>query len=105
VPLKWPPAASQVPLLPLTSVLAVSWAHPGFSEQQATSQATPANSRFGIWGGVASTIRYNSIADLLFLRKCHAPAQSLLRLGPRPRSWVFAPCPGFPYSSSSSSQT
>jgi hypothetical protein len=44
--------------------------------------------RFGIWG-VASTICNNLIADLLFLRKCHAPAQSLLRLGPR--SWVFAP--------------
>jgi hypothetical protein len=47
------------------------------------------NARFGIWG-VASTIRNNLIADLLFLRKCHAhaPAQSLLRLGPR--SWAFA---------------
>ena len=49
--------------------------------------------RFGIWGVVgssqSSTICNNLIADLLFLRKCHAPAQSLLRLGPR--SWVFAP--------------
>jgi hypothetical protein len=44
---------------------------------------------FGECGGVASTICNNLIADLLFLRKCHAPAQSLLRLGPR--SWVFAP--------------
>jgi hypothetical protein len=44
---------------------------------------------FGEYGGVASTICNNLIADLLFLRKCHAPAQSLLRLGPR--SWVFAP--------------
>jgi hypothetical protein len=39
--------------------------------------------------GIASTICNNLIADLLFLRKCHAPAQSLFRLGPR--SWVFAP--------------
>jgi hypothetical protein len=37
VPLKLPPAASQVPFLPLTTVLAVSWAHSGYSEQQATS--------------------------------------------------------------------
>ena len=44
---------------------------------------------FGEYGGVASTICNNLIAGLLFLRKCHAPAQSLLRLGPR--SWVFAP--------------
>jgi hypothetical protein len=44
--------------------------------------------RFGIWG-VASTTCNNLIADLQFLRKCHAPAQSLLRLGPR--SWAFAP--------------
>ena len=44
---------------------------------------------FGEYGGVASTTCNNLIADLLFLRKCHAPAQSLLRLGPR--SWVFAP--------------
>ena len=32
MPLKWPPAASQVPFLPLTSVLAVSWAHSGLPE-------------------------------------------------------------------------
>jgi hypothetical protein len=44
---------------------------------------------FGEYGGVASAICNNVIAYLLFLRKCHAPAQSLLRLGPR--SWVFAP--------------
>jgi hypothetical protein len=48
---------------------------------------------WGVWGsrsrGVASTICNNLITDLLFLRKCHAPAQSLLRLGPR--SWVFSP--------------
>jgi hypothetical protein len=43
---------------------------------------------FGEYGGVASTTCNNLIAYLLFLRKCHAPAQSLLRLGPR--SWVFA---------------
>jgi hypothetical protein len=54
-----------------------------------------AKTHFGLWGGVAiSTIRNNLIADLLFLRKYHAPAQSLPRLGPR--SWVVAPCPGFP---------
>jgi hypothetical protein len=70
-----------VPFPPLTSVLAVSWAHPGFSEQQATSQTTPANSqgvtlgdvvpavccvfgvipnaktqRFGIWGAAPPAI-------------------------------------------------
>jgi hypothetical protein len=44
---------------------------------------------FGEYGGVASAICNNLVAYLLFLRKCHAPAQSLLRLGPR--SWVFAP--------------
>jgi hypothetical protein len=49
---------------------------------------------FGEYGGVASAICNNLIADLLFLRKCHAPAQSLLRLGPR--SWVFAPASGLP---------
>jgi hypothetical protein len=38
-------AASQVPFPPLTSVLAVSWAHSGFSELQATSHTTPANSQ------------------------------------------------------------
>jgi hypothetical protein len=84
---------SAVTAAALTSVLAVSWAHPGFSEQQATSQTTPANSqgetpgacgagsvlhfvccvfgvipnaktqRFGIWG-VASAICNNVIADL-----------------------------------------
>jgi hypothetical protein len=42
-----------VPFLPLTSVLAVSWAHPGFSEQQATaSQTTPANSQGETLGDV-----------------------------------------------------
>jgi hypothetical protein len=41
-----------VPFPPLTSVLAVSWAHPGFSEQQATSQTTPANSQGETLGDV-----------------------------------------------------
>jgi hypothetical protein len=43
-------------------------------------------------GSSHSTICNNLIADLLFLRKCHAPAQSLLRLGPR--SQVLGLCPG-----------
>jgi hypothetical protein len=47
---------------------------------------------FGEYGGVASAICNNLITYLLFLRKCHAPAQSLLRLVRLgPRSWVFAP--------------
>ena len=36
--------------------LAVSWAHPGFSEQQTTSQTTPANSQgvtLAMWSGRA----------------------------------------------------
>ena len=45
MPWKWPPAASQGPFPPLASVLAVSWAHSGFSELQATSHTTPANSQ------------------------------------------------------------
>jgi hypothetical protein len=51
---------------------------------------------FGEYGRVASAVFNNLIAYLLFLRKCHAPAQSLLRLGPR--SWVFSPAPAFPKS-------
>jgi hypothetical protein len=49
---------------------------------------------FGEYGGVASTICNNLIADLLFLRKCHAPAQSLLRLAAQ----VLGLCPGLPSS-------
>ena len=47
-----------------------------------------------VWviGEVASTIRNNLIADLLLLSKCHAPAQSLLGLGPRPRTFAPALC-------------
>jgi hypothetical protein len=36
-----------VPFLPSTSVLAVSWAHPGSPEQRATSQTPPVNSQGG----------------------------------------------------------
>jgi hypothetical protein len=42
------------------SVLAVSWAHPGFSEQQATSQTTPANSQGVTLGDVVPTVRCSS---------------------------------------------
>jgi hypothetical protein len=48
---------------------------------------------FGEYGGVASTICNNLIADLLFLRRCRAPAQSLLRL---PWAQVLGLCPGLP---------
>ena len=44
------------------------------------------------FGEVASTVRNNLIADLLLLSKCHAPAQSLLGLGPRPRTFAPALC-------------
>jgi hypothetical protein len=40
-----PPSCVQVPFLLPTSVLAVSWAHFGFPEQQATSQTRPVNSQ------------------------------------------------------------
>jgi hypothetical protein len=39
---------------------------------------------FGEYGGATSTICNNLIAELLFMRKCHAAAQSPLRLGPSP---------------------
>ena len=49
-------AASQVPFPPLTSVLAVSWAHSGFSELQANSYTTPANSQGVTLGDVVPAV-------------------------------------------------
>jgi hypothetical protein len=45
-----------VPFLLLTSVLAVSWAHFGFPEQQATSQTRPVNSQGVPLGGVVPAV-------------------------------------------------
>jgi hypothetical protein len=47
----------------------------------------------GSTGEYSQPICNNLIADLLFLRKCHAPDQSLLRLE---RAQVLGLCPGLP---------
>ena len=56
MPWKWPPAASQGPFPPLTSILAVLWARSSFSELQATSYTTPANSQGVALGDVVPAV-------------------------------------------------
>jgi hypothetical protein len=53
----------QVPFLPLTSVLAVSWAHFGFPEQQATSQTPPVNPQGVPLSGVVPAVRCSTYSD------------------------------------------
>jgi hypothetical protein len=56
LPTEMPPSCAQVPFLLLTSVLAVSWAHFGFPEQQATSQTRPVNSQGVPLSGVVPAV-------------------------------------------------
>jgi hypothetical protein len=51
-----PPSCVQVPFLLPTSVLAVSWAHFGFPEQQATYQTRPVNSQGVPLSGVVPSV-------------------------------------------------
>ena len=56
LPTKVPSSSVEVPFLLPTSVLAVSWAHFGFPEQQATSQTRPVNSQGAPLSGVVPAL-------------------------------------------------
>jgi hypothetical protein len=54
-----------VPFLLLTSALAVSWAHFGFPEQQATSQTRPVNSQGVPLSGVVPAVYHSACVGCL----------------------------------------